>query len=87
MIQNVYKAFAWLKEHADEYNIDMDRIFVGGESAGAHLSSMAGAISTNPEYAAHFDLDERSKIKEYPRLCSIAACTIFRKPCIPASRT
>ncbi len=61
MIQNVYKAFAWLKEHADEYNIDMDRIFVGGESAGAHLSSMAGAISTNPEYAAHFDLDERSK--------------------------
>lgn len=61
MIENVYKAFAWLKEHAEEYNIDMDSIFVGGESAGAHLSSMAGAISTNSEYAARFNLDEVSK--------------------------
>ncbi|MBQ9276041.1 MAG: alpha/beta hydrolase [Clostridia bacterium] len=61
MIENVYKAFAWLKDHAEEYNIDMDEIFVGGESAGAHLSAMAGAISTNPEYNALFDLDERSR--------------------------
>lgn len=61
MIENVYKAIGWLKEHAEEFNIDMDEIFVGGESAGAHLSAMAGAISTNPEYAAHFNLDERSR--------------------------
>lgn len=61
MIQNVYKAFAYLKEHEDEYNIDMNAIFVGGESAGAHLSAMAGAISSNPDYATHFELDERSK--------------------------
>ncbi len=61
MIENIYKAFAWLKEHADEYNIDMDSIFVGGESAGGHLSAMAGCIATNPEYNARFDLDERSR--------------------------
>lgn len=61
MIENVYKAFAWLKEHSDEFNIDTDGIFVGGESAGAHLSSMAGAISTNEEYNAMFNLDERSR--------------------------
>ena len=61
MIENVYKALGWLKDHAEEYNIDMDEIFVGGESAGAHLSAMAGAISTNPEYSARFNLDERSK--------------------------
>ena len=61
MIENVYKAFAWLKEHADEYNLDVDAIYVGGESAGAHLSAMAGAIATNPEYNAMFNLDERSR--------------------------
>ncbi len=61
MIENVYKAFAWLIGHADELNIDMSGIFVGGESAGAHLSAMAGAISTNAEYNALFDLDERSR--------------------------
>ncbi len=61
MIENIYKAFAWLKDHAEEYNIDMDSIFVGGESAGGHLSAMAGCIATNPEYNAMFDLDERSR--------------------------
>lgn len=78
MIQNVYKAFAWLKDHADEYNIDMDHIFVGGESAGAHLSSMAGAISTNPEYAAHFDLDERSKDQKISAL--MLNCGVYDFP-------
>ncbi len=61
MIQNIYKAFGWLKDHASDYNIDMDSIFVGGESAGGHLSAMAGCISTNPAYNAMFDLDERSR--------------------------
>ncbi len=61
MIENIYKALAFLKEHAEEFNIDMDSIFVGGESAGGHLSAMAGCISTNPEYNALFNLDERSR--------------------------
>lgn len=61
MIENVYKAIGWLKDHAEEYNIDMDEIFVGGESAGGHLSAMAGAISSNAEYNARFHLDERSR--------------------------
>lgn len=58
MIQNIYKAFKYLKDHAEEYNIDMDSIFVGGESAGGHLSAMAACIATNPEYNARFELDE-----------------------------
>lgn len=78
MIENVYKAFAWLKEHAEEYNIDMDSIFVGGESAGAHLSSMAGAISSNPEYAAHFSLDERSKNQKISAL--MLNCGVYDFP-------
>ncbi len=61
MIENIYKAFAWLKEHADEYNVDVSEIYVGGESAGAHLSAMAGAIATNPKYNELFNLDERSR--------------------------
>ena len=78
MIQNVYKAFAWLKEHADEYNYDAEAIFVGGESAGAHLSSMAGAISTNPEYKAHFTLDERSKDQKIAAL--MLNCGVYDMP-------
>lgn len=78
MIQNVYKAFAWLKEHAEEYNYDADSIFVGGESAGAHLSSMAGAIATNPEYKAHFTLDEKSKDQKIAAL--MLNCGVYDMP-------
>lgn len=61
MIQNIYKAFAFLKENAERFNIDTDEIFVGGESAGAHLAAMAGCISSNPAYKARFALDARSR--------------------------
>lgn len=61
MIQNIYKAFAFLKENAERYNIDADKIFVGGESAGAHLAAMAGCISSNPEYGSRFELDALSR--------------------------
>lgn len=60
-LENIYKAFAWIKENAAQYNLDAESIFVGGESAGAHLSSMVGAVSTNGEYKAHFNLDARSR--------------------------
>ena len=74
-IQNIYKAFAWLKENAEEYNIDTDAIFVGGESAGAPLSAMAGAIATNPAYNARFNLDERSRHQKIAGL--VLNCGVF----------
>lgn len=61
MIRNIYTALGWLREHAEQLNIDMSSVFVGGESAGAHLAAMAGCIATDPEYAARFDLNERAK--------------------------
>lgn len=42
----------YLYEHANEYGIDNTRIFIGGNSAGAHLTSQLGALATNPAYAA-----------------------------------
>ena len=74
-IENIYKAFAWLKAHAEEYNIDTDAIFVGGESAGAHLSAMAGAISSSPEYNARFDLDPVSRHQKIAGL--VLNCGVF----------
>jgi acetyl esterase/lipase len=35
-------AFAWVKAHASEYQIDPARVFVGGHSAGAYLAYMIG---------------------------------------------
>ena len=41
----------YIYEHADDYGINRDKIFIGGNSAGAHLSSQIGALFTDKEYA------------------------------------
>ena len=75
MIENIYTAIGYLREHADELNIDMDKIAIGGESAGAHLAAMAACISSNPEYAARFKLDERSKAQKFA--AAVLNCGVY----------
>ena len=41
-IEDMKNAVRWLRAHADEYNVDEDRIGATGNSAGAHLSVMLG---------------------------------------------
>ncbi len=41
----------YLYENAATYKIDNTKIFIGGNSAGAHLSSQVGAIISNQDFA------------------------------------
>lgn len=42
-VQDVARAFAWVRAHAAEYGGNADRIFISGHSAGATLVAMLGA--------------------------------------------
>lgn len=46
-IQDIARAFAWLKKSAPQYGGDADKIFVSGHSAGAHLVSL---LATDEKY-------------------------------------
>lgn len=59
-IQHVYQALEWLIDNAERLNIDMTRLFLGGDSAGAHLAALAGAASTNPDLAKALEISERA---------------------------
>jgi acetyl esterase/lipase len=41
MISDVKRAVAWMREHAEEYGADPDRIVLAGASAGGHLALLA----------------------------------------------
>ena len=41
-VQDSLAAAKWFYDHADEYNVDKDRIVVTGASAGGHLALMVG---------------------------------------------
>ncbi len=48
-------AVRWLRNHAADYNVDPDRIYAWGDTAGGHLASLVGLTAdgdaANAEYA------------------------------------
>ena len=46
-IEDAARAVAWCFEHAEEYGIDRNRIFVGGMSAGAYLAAISVMIKAD----------------------------------------
>ena len=54
MIEDVNQLVRHLYEHDAIYGIDMNNVFMVGDSAGGHMLSMYAAICTNPAYAQSF---------------------------------
>jgi acetyl esterase/lipase len=46
-VQDVRCALNYLYEHADDFNVDKNRIILMGSSAGAHLAMLAGLLKNN----------------------------------------
>ncbi len=68
MVSDVQQAILWLKQHAEEYDIRPDRIVLGGQSAGAHLSLLTAYSAHDPAMRSpnlHGDLSVRGVISYY----------------------
>jgi acetyl esterase/lipase len=48
MVGDVKRAISWMKENANQYRIDPERIVLGGGSAGGHLALLAAYTPENP---------------------------------------
>ena len=46
---------AWIREHAEKWNIDPSFIAVTGGSAGGHLAALMGLTANDPEYQPGFE--------------------------------
>ena len=46
-----FAAIAYIREHAEEYNVDVNKIAVMGFSAGGHFAATLGAFYNKKEYA------------------------------------
>ncbi len=56
----------WLVKNADRYPIDLENMFMVGDSAGANLATHYCAIHTNPKFEALFPF-------KTPKVCKIRA--------------
>lgn len=48
-VQDVMAAFKWVNDNADSYNIDLDKVYVTGDSAGGNLAYYVPLVETSPE--------------------------------------
>lgn len=60
-LQQVFKGIEFAIDCKDEYNLDLDKIVIAGESAGAYISSFVSAITTKKELYEKFDIDFKYK--------------------------
>jgi len=54
-LEDINNVMHWFAEHASEYGIDKNKLFMVGDSAGANLVYNYSTIATNPEYAKLFE--------------------------------
>lgn len=52
---DVKRAIAWVKAHAVEYGADPEFVVIAGNSAGAHIASLAALTPNDPEYQPSFE--------------------------------
>lgn len=73
-LEDVNAVFNWTAEHAEEYKIDLNNLFVVGASAGGQLASQYIAMLTNYEFQKKFDFNVPSnkvKVKAVALNCGI----------------
>jgi acetyl esterase/lipase len=75
MIQDVKCAIRSLRAHADEYNLDPNRIGAMGASAGGHLVSLLGTSDDNSEWDVGEYLDQSSRVQAVVALAPVMDLT------------
>ena len=62
-IKDVVKMIEYVYSHADELKIDKNNIFIMGDSAGAHIMSLAATCFYNSEYAKKLGIEIKEPVK------------------------
>lgn len=71
-LEDINAVFHWVKENAEMFHIDLNNLFVVGDSAGAQIASQYTVIITNVNYAKMFDLNTPNiKIKALGLNCGM----------------
>lgn len=53
-LEDINMVIGWMYQNKKEYGLDMDHVFMVGDSAGGHLAGLYSAICTNPACAENY---------------------------------
>jgi acetyl esterase/lipase len=49
-VKQIEEAYTFIKDHATEYNLNLDHVYFGGDSAGGHIIAQFVTMQTSDEY-------------------------------------
>ena len=56
-IQNIFSALKWMLKNAEKYKLDLDKIVITGDSAGAHLSAVTIVTLSDTDWQQKFGVE------------------------------
>lgn len=57
-VRDIFKVFSFIERVSEKYNLDTNKIYVTGDSAGAHLAAVIGALEHNEEVLKRMGIDK-----------------------------
>ena len=66
MIEDIFSALSWIEHNQETEQFDINRVYLVGDSAGAHLSALTSIIHKNTDLLSKYDLKQTK--------CNIVAC-------------
>lgn len=69
-------AHKYIKDNAERFRVDTNKVFLTGDSAGSQLSAQLAALITNPDYAKEMSITPAFKPKEVRG--TILFCGIYK---------
>lgn len=70
-IQDIFAALNWLESNGKNYFCDINNLFITGDSAGAHLSSLTMALQYNEKLSEMLGVKTSIKIKAGALICGV----------------
>ncbi|MGI6702299.1 MAG: alpha/beta hydrolase [Christensenellales bacterium] len=77
-IKDVFAAFNWIEKNYKNYHIDIDRVFITGDSAGAHLAAVSTAILYNESVKERLNISSELDIKAAGLICGVYDLNIYK---------
>ena len=70
-VQDLGEIAKWINANAEKYNYDLDKLVIGGDSAGAYYSATLANLATNSEFSTKVNVKADLKINALVLICGI----------------
>lgn len=79
-LEDVLSVISFLYYHAKEYHLNLDQMFLAGDSSGAYMSAMTACILQHPRLREYYGFDLNLKVRAVAANCGMFDFTTMMNP-------